>query len=234
MDDTSGDISAKVQARVDSSQKVSLEDVIPLETPFSAHIDVSSVCNFKCSFCFQADNAGMKAANLKRGMMPMELFTKIVDELAQFPDQLKKVKIGNHGEPTLHPELPEMMAYLNSKKITRTIELFTNGSKLSPELNQGMIDAGLQRINISLEGLTSRRYEEVAGVPLDMDELLENITHLYSIRGDCKIYIKIADHTSALSKEYNVNFIITAAEQALIFDTYGNVCDDIYVEKIVP
>ncbi|MBF0359009.1 MAG: radical SAM protein [Magnetococcales bacterium] len=232
--ETKDQIKAIVQPRIDSSKKVALEDAIPLATPFSAHIDVCSVCNFKCSFCFQADNAGMKAAKLKRGMMTLELFKKIVDDLVCFDDKLKKVKIGNHGEPTLHPDLPEMVAYLNSKNITDTIELFTNGSKLTPELNQKLIAAGLNRINISLEGLTSEMYRVVAGVELDMDEMLENMRHLYDVRGDCKIYIKIADQTSPLNQDDDTVFIMTEAEKELFYERYGNICDEIYVEKIVP
>jgi radical SAM protein with 4Fe4S-binding SPASM domain len=234
MNDMTDDISAIVQARIDSSDKVTLEDVVPLETPFSAHIDVCSVCNFKCSFCFQADNEGMKAANLKRGMMPVDLFKKIVDDLAELPQRLKKVKIGNHGEPTLHDSLPEMIEYLNSRDITDIIELFTNGSKLNPDLNLKMVEAGLQRINISLEGLTNQRYMDVAGARVDFNDMVANITHLYENRGQCRIYIKIADQTSALGKDDDTVFELSDEEKNDFFKTFGNICDEIYVEKIVP
>ncbi len=53
-------ISAIIQPRIHSSEKSVLENAIPLQTPFSAHIDVCSLCNFKCSFCFQADTIGKK------------------------------------------------------------------------------------------------------------------------------------------------------------------------------
>lgn len=234
VDGIAGNINARVQARVDSSEKIALENVIPLRTPFSAHIDVCSVCNFKCSFCFQADNEGMKAAKLKRGMMPLELFKKIVDDLAFFKDKLRKVKIGNHGEPTLHALLPEMIDYLRMSDRAEIIELFTNGSKLSHTLNKELVSAGLQRMNISLEGLTSERYEQVAGVKMDMNGLVENITHLYENRGGCKIYIKIADQVGVLGKHNSAIFHLTDKEKAYFFETYGNICDEIYVEKVVP
>ena len=54
------EIKAKIQPRIYSADKVKLEDVAPLKTPFSVHIDVCSYCNFKCSFCFQADILGKK------------------------------------------------------------------------------------------------------------------------------------------------------------------------------
>ena len=85
---------AKVQARVYSAEKTKLETVIPLETPYSVHIDVCSLCNFKCNFCFQADDDAIRQRGLKRGFMDFNLLKKIVDDLTDFKDKLKKVKIG--------------------------------------------------------------------------------------------------------------------------------------------
>ena len=70
-------IKAVVQPRIHSSKKANLEDVVPLRTPFSVHIDVCSYCNFKCSFCFQADIFGKKNKKFPHGMMKMDLFKKI-------------------------------------------------------------------------------------------------------------------------------------------------------------
>lgn len=228
------DISAIIQPRIHSAEKTPLEDKLPLKTPFSAHIDICSVCNFKCSFCFQADNPAMKAANLKRGMMPDVLFYKIVDDLKAFGEPLKKVKIGNHGEPTLHPNLPAFVAYVKKSGVAEVVELFTNGSKLSPELNVALADAGLDRVNISLEGLTSERYLQVAGARVDMDEMVANIAHLYSVRKQLRIYVKIADQTSALDNNDHRIFVMSQAERDQFFDTFGDICDEIYIEKIVP
>ena len=87
-----------VQPRIYSADKVTLEKVIPLETPFSVHIDVCSVCNFKCSFCFQADYEGIKDVSLKLVLIELNLFKKIVDDLSEFPQKLSKV---NHAKLSL-------------------------------------------------------------------------------------------------------------------------------------
>ena len=117
---------AIVQPRIHSAKKTPLIDLIPLATPISAHIDVCSLCNFRCSFCFQADTKGMKEVGLKRGFMDKELFFKIVDDMKEFPDTIKKIKIGNHGEPTMHPDLPEMVKYARESGTADIIEIFTN------------------------------------------------------------------------------------------------------------
>ncbi len=127
-----------------------------------------------------------------------------------------------------------MVDYLRSKNVAEIIEMFTNGSKLNPELNTSLIAAGLQRINISLEGLTDQRYMEVAGARVDVAELIQNITHLFEKSGDCKVYIKIADQTSALAKDDDRIFVLSEDERRYFFETFGNICDEIYVEKVVP
>ena len=213
---------AKVQARVYSAPKTKLETVVPLATPYSVHIDICSLCNFKCHFCFQADEKAIHHSGLQRGFMDLDLFKKIVDDLAQFSGKMKKVKIGLHGEPTLHPQLPQMISYLKSKNVTEIIELFTNGSLLTPKLNKEIIDAGLSRINISVEGLTAEKYQEVTGVRIDMTKFLENIRGLYEVRKDCKIYIKIVD--VQLAEDDKKKF----------FDTFGDICDEIFIENVVP
>ena len=232
----SNTVKAKIQPRIHSAPKTKLEDVVPLNTPFSVHIDVCSLCNFKCSFCFQADIYGKKEKNFPHGMMEMELFKETVDNLKKFPDRIKKIKIGNYGEPTLHPLLPDMIKYAREADIADIIEIFTNGSKLNPTLNKAMVDAGLQRINISLEGLTSQRYLEVAAAKVDMVEFNKNIQNLYEYSrttGDLTIYVKIVDKASALKKD-NVIYSMTDEERELFYKTYGNIADEVYIEKIVP
>lgn len=213
---------AKIQARVYSAPKTRLQDVVPLETPFSVHVDICSFCNFKCKFCFQSDEEAIRKKGLQLGMMDFELFAKLVDDLTAFPQKHKKVKIGLHGEPTLHPDLPKMIAYLHAREVTEIIEVFTNGSLLNPQLNRSMIEAGLSRINISVEAMDRRRYKEITGVPVDMERFVANIRNLYDVRGECKIYIKIVDDD------------LSEAEKELFYETYGNICDEIFIENVVP
>jgi len=228
-------IKAKIQPRIYSADKVKLEDVAPLKTPFSVHIDVCSYCNFKCSFCFQADILGKKEKNFPYGMMSEELYKKTVDQLKEFPDKIKKIKIGNHGEPTMHPKLPEFIKYAKDSGTADIIEVFTNGSKLNPELNKKLVDCGLQRINISLEGLSEERYLKVAKAKINWKEFVENIKDLYEYSrktGDLVIYVKIVNNASELNGK--TIFSMNDEEKNYFYKTFGNIADEVYIEKIVP
>jgi radical SAM protein with 4Fe4S-binding SPASM domain len=229
---------AIVRPRIHSAAKKPLQEIVPLRTPLSAHIDISSVCNYRCSFCFQADAKGMKDVGLKRGFMEYGMFKKIVDDFKAFPQKIKKIKIGNHGEPTLNPEIAEMIAYANQSDTADIVEVFTNGSKLEPVLNEKLVDAGLKRINISLEGLTDQRYKDVAGVKQNFQEIIDGVKSLYEIKNrknsELKIYVKIADQAHSLNAEDNITFVLSEEEKDYFFKTFGPICDEIFVEKVVP
>ena len=130
--------------------------------------------------------------------MSFDLFKKIIDDLKEFDQPVKKIKIGNNGEPMLHKEFARMVEYIKKSKVTEIIEVFTNGSMLNPKLNKEIIDAGLDIINVSLQGLTSERYKEVAGIKINMEDMIRNIAHLYEVRKTCKLYVKVIDQTYAL------------------------------------
>ena len=172
---SSPDRKSTVKPRIYHQKKQSLQDVVPLDTPFSVHIDICSLCNFKCTFCFQNDKKGMKESGVSWGMMEVDTFKKCVDDLKKFPQRIKKIKIGNHGEPTMHPHVAELVKYARDADVADVVEMFTNGSRLEPELNQKLVDAGLQRMNISVEGLTAESYKKIADYKIDYPKFIENI-----------------------------------------------------------
>jgi radical SAM protein with 4Fe4S-binding SPASM domain len=180
----------------------------------------------------------MKKAGLKRGFMSLELFKKIVDDFQAFPDKIKKIKIGNHGEPSLNPNFVEMIAYAKSSNTAEIIEVFTNGSKLDPQINKGLISSGLQRINISLEGLSDERYYQVAGVRQNFQQIIDGVADLYyqkeKAKSDLKIYVKIADQAHALKKDSKEIFLLSEEERTYFLNTFSPICDEIYIEKVVP
>ena len=230
--------STLVRPRIHSAKKNDLSSLIPLSTPLSVHIDVSSVCNFKCSFCFQADDEGMKEANLKRGLMDIALYKKIVDDLKEFPSRVKKIKIGNHGEPTLHPKIVEMVDYAKKSNTAEIIEMFTNGSKLTEEINDGIVKAGLQRINISIEGLSDSDYKLVTGVKQSFQTIVDGVKDLFNKKeknkSDLIIYVKIADQSHAFDKSSNQKFEMNESDKKFFYDTFSPISDEIFIEKIVP
>lgn len=204
-----------------AKHRVRLEEVIPLETPFSLAIDPSNLCNFKCNFC--AIQSLNEVLTFKKQLMSLELFKKIIDDLKDFPDKLKVLRINGQGEPLLNPYLPEMLSYAREKEVADFIEIITNGSKLNPELNQKLIDSGIDRIRISVEALDQEGYYSVTGTRIDFDKFVNNIADLHKRSGNCEIYIKIVDVSVPEEKD-----------KKRFFSIFGDICDRIFIDNVIP
>tara|TARA_B100000242_G_scaffold293574_1_gene272133 strand:- start:1025 stop:2077 length:1053 start_codon:yes stop_codon:yes gene_type:complete len=229
------DKKSKIKPRIYHQKKQSLQDVVPLDTPFSVHIDICSLCNFKCTFCFQNDKKGMKESGVEWGMMKFDTFKKCVDDLKKFPNRIKKIKIGNHGEPTMHPQVAEMVKYARDADVADIVEMFTNGSKLEPNLNQKLVDAGLQRMNISVEGLTEESYKRIAQHNINYPKFIENIKDLYNRKDSSfSLYIKVVDHAVAKAEPGKPTIDLTPKEKEYFYDTFGSISDEMSIENIVP
>lgn len=198
-----------------------LEEVIPLETPYTLAIDPSNLCNFKCNFC--AIQSQQTALPFTKQLMSKQLFMKIIDDLKAFPSKLKVLRINGQGEPLLNPNIAEMVQYAKEKDVAEFVEMITNGSRLCPELNQKLIDSGIDRIRISIEALDAEGYKNIADAKIDFDNFIDNIKDLHDRSGHCEIYCKIVDAA-----------VPTEEDKNRFFELFGDICDRIFIDNVVP
>ena len=161
---------------------VHLGDVIPLATPFTILIDPTNACNFRCTFCPTGDKQLLKKVGRPIGLMSFDLFQKIIDDLDGFEHKLKKLQLYKDGEPLLNKKLPNMIAYAKSRGVAELIETTTNGSLITPEIANKIIDSGLDRIRISVEHVSNSGYREITKTEQTYDEILDNIRLLYEVK----------------------------------------------------
>lgn len=180
-------------------ERADLAEVIPLSTPFVAYIEPTNLCNFRCRFCPTGDRELLKKVGRPEGVMPFDLFRKLVDDMKQFDRKFKAVHLYKDGEPLLNKQFPEMVRYLKDANVVERIWTKTNGALLNPELNQRIIAAGIDIVGISIEAVSTESYQEIAGTNVDYDALRENVRDLHRCRGKCEIYVKIAN--SGLSQQ---------------------------------
>lgn len=200
MDKKNTPTSQRIEAKdLRCKERLPLQDVIPLPMPLVVYIDPTNKCNFRCEFCPTSDKALLRQVGRPAATMSMELFRKVVDDLKRFPSKLKLASIYKDGEPLMNPAFPEMVRYLKEADVAERIWTKTNGSALEPELNQRLIDAGLDMICISVEAVSAEGYQKIAKARIDYERFRANVQDLFERRGNCEIYIKIAD--SGLSKE---------------------------------
>ncbi len=213
---------AKIKPRIDLENRTKLETVIPLKTPFIINVDPADVCNFRCKFCPTADRELMKATPGRFfGLMDFDLYKKIVDDICQFERPIKVLRLYKEGEPLLHPKFPEMVKYARQSGCCERIDTTTNASRLSPELNIGLAEAGLDRLNISIYGMRAEQYQSFSQVAVDFDRLVDNIRHFYERRGKCEMIIKINGD------------VISEEDKQRFYDIFGEMADGVYIEHIM-
>ena len=212
------------QGKIFSRKRVNLGTVAPLELPFSIQIDICSACNLKCSFCFHSDQQAIAQANAKFGKMPYSLFCSIMDDIkrewADRGKKVKKLRLFKIGEPLLHPQVCDMVRYAKEAEVAECIEITTNGTLLEPEMSDQLIKAGLDILNISVNGINEAQYRDVCQDELDFQRFRQNIKYFYDRRDQCKVFIKYSD----------IGY--RQDEKDRFYQTFEDCCDEIFVETI--
>ena len=90
------------------------------------------------------------------GMMGLETFRAVVDQLAPWKPELR---LFNFGEPLLHPELTAMIRYARTKGVATHIQ--TNGLLLDEIHCKALIEAGIDYIGVSVNGITEAEYATI-------------------------------------------------------------------------
>jgi uncharacterized Fe-S cluster-containing radical SAM superfamily enzyme len=154
---------------------------VPFSTPAEIYIDTCSKCNPAYSFC--PTNMVSEGKEERNRIMPFNMFRKIVDDMKQFDTTVESVILQQFGEPLLNPHIPEMIAYLKKSNVCRTVFMVTNGLLLNPKLNRALIDAGIDVLRVSVNGLDAEAYRNICGVNVDYDEFVANIADFFKKSG---------------------------------------------------
>lgn len=213
---------AEIKPRINQEGRTRLEEVIPLSTPFVLFVDPSSACNFRCKFCPNGEPQLIRDAGRWQGNMNFDLYKKIIDDLKDFDQPLKVLRLYKEGEPFLNPRFGDMIRYAKDSGQVQSIDTTTNGSLLTLKRIKPALEAGLDRINISVDGLSDEQFLEFTRTKVNFHQFVENIKRLYEMKGNCEICIKIAgDFLSDEDKE-------------IFYSTFGNYADRIFIENIAP
>ena len=142
--------------------------------PFPLHVDfeASFRCNLNCPMCFRPH---MDQKNY--GDMDFGLFQKGIDECVQ--NDLYSIRLSWRGESTLNPKIIEMVEYAKKKGI-KEVSFISNGRLLDGDLAKGLIQAGLDYLTVSVDGL-AEHYNRLRK-PLTYEEITDKITRFFHLK----------------------------------------------------
>ena len=157
----------------------------PLEDAFGRRIRnlrVSLIdrCNFRCTYCMPAEGLEWLPRDEILTFDEIERLVSLAVTLG-----IDEIRLTG-GEPTLRPQLPELIARLSAIPGLKSLALTTNGfllRKLVPDLAA----AGLTRINVSLDTLDAHKFAAITRrnaikAVLDGLEALEEVPSIHPIK----------------------------------------------------
>lgn len=143
------------------------------EFPRQIIIETTAYCNQKCIHCAH------KTLQRKKGNMDMLLYKKIIDEIAQEAPGTE-TWMTYYGEALmLKYKLFYMLWYAKQKGLTNVV-LNSNAMLLDHDMAEMIIDSGLDRFIISMDGFTKETYEKVR-VGGNYDEVMANCLHFIDL-----------------------------------------------------
>jgi radical SAM protein with 4Fe4S-binding SPASM domain len=117
-------------------------------------IEPASSCNLRCQHC----PTGLGAS--PKGILSLELFDKILNELRENIEDISTVVLYHGGEPLLNSNLVFFITQLKGIGI-RKIKIVTNGKLLTDQKCLELVLSGLDEIEISLDGISPSDSEAI-------------------------------------------------------------------------
>lgn len=200
-------MTAEIKPRINFEGRTRLEQVIPLTAPYLLFLDPSDACNGHCRWCPTGNGEALKYK--KPQIMDFDLYKKIIDDLCNMPEAIKTLRLYKDGEPLLNKNLHKMVGYAREAGCFGQIDTTTNGLLLTPKRWKPLVEAGIDKIFVSVPQGYSMEYRD-------------QIRNAYFHKKQAKIYVKIiGDGMSEVSK-------------LKFFSDFEDYCDRIFIENLSP
>lgn len=127
--------------------------------PSWVQIGITERCNYRCGMCWA--HSYLLPKQDRNHVLPRECFERLIDQFSEMGTQ--RLDIGGTGEPLLHPDALEMLQCVKAAGIHCV--LITNGSGLTPETCDALVEIGLDSLNVSLHAATDETHHRVTAGP---------------------------------------------------------------------
>jgi len=156
-------------------------DVFPVTLQTDAYppcvqIEPTSICNYRCVFCYQADKSFSDTRHGFMGQMSLETFKRVVDQLV---GNVEAVTLASRGEPLACRDIEEMLAYVGGKFLG--LKMNTNASLLDEKKAHAILQAEPNTLVFSADAADPELYSSLR-VRGKLDKVLKNVERFAEIR----------------------------------------------------
>lgn len=147
-------------------------------------ISVIDRCNFRCTYCMPKEVFGDNYAFLPQSeLLSYEEISRLVAIFSKLG--VKKIRLTG-GEPLLRKNLQELISQIHLVDGIEDVALTTNGLLLDQQA-QALYDAGLRRLNISLDALDDELFGKMNGRGIAPARILQNIDYAKQLGFEIKV-----------------------------------------------
>jgi len=129
-------------------------------------LSVTDRCDFRCTYCMSEDMVFAPRAQI----LTLEELYAVADAFISLG--VKRIRVTG-GEPLVRKGLPSLLTRLGAREELEDLAITTNGSQL-PVLAQTLRDAGVRRLNVSLDSLRRERFAELTRRDM-LDQVIQGI-----------------------------------------------------------
>ena len=144
--------------------------------PPCVQIEPTSICNFRCVMCYQADKTFSSKSKGFMGHMDLDLFKKCIDEIE---GKVEAVTFASRGEPTLSKNFNKIINYANGKFLG--LKINTNASMLNEKMIHLLLSSDIQTIVFSIDSKDKESYEKIR-INGDFEKTIKNLELFNKIR----------------------------------------------------
>ena len=194
-------------------------DVFPKEKilddcPPYLQIEPSSVCNFRCVFCYQTDNTFSQKSHGFMGTMSLDLFKEVID---QIEGKVDFISLASRGEPLVCKDIDTMLEYCVGKFLGFKIN--TNASLLNEKHCHAILAGGINTVVFSADAAEEPLYSQLR-VYGSLEKVLSNIRLFNTIKK--KHYPK----SKIISRVSGVKFKDEQGMESMV-DLWGELVDQV-------
>jgi radical SAM protein with 4Fe4S-binding SPASM domain len=139
-------------------------------------IEPTSICNYRCVFCYQTDNKFNKRSGGHMGHMKLKTFKMLID---QAEGNIEFISLASRGEPLLCPDFEEMLMYTKDKFYN--LKINTNASLLDEKMSHAILESGVKTLVFSADAANSDLYSKLR-VNGKLEKVVENIKRFQKIK----------------------------------------------------
>src|SRR5271157_2600021 len=148
--------------------------------------EVTKGCNLRCIHC-RATATELSSIN----DLPTTKALNIIKQVSQLS---LPILVLSGGEPLFRKDIFELASY--GRDCGLRVALATNGTLVSKEVAHKIVDAGVRRVSISLDGADAATHDAFRGIPGAFDQALRGLRNLKDLGMSVQINMTIARHNA--------------------------------------